>query len=160
MISPEILKRYDDFERLDENRLKAIAEIAEEGNAAQGDILFKEKQPAEAFYFVIEGYIDLVQKTVDPSHPNISKEMLVGGVQPREIFGLSAIVEPYLYKATARASQPCHFIKFDGPALRALIDEDCFLGFVFMRQISVALNDRLMDSRVQLAAAWVESQAH
>ena len=76
----------------------------------------------------------------------------------REIFGLSAVVEPYTYKATARTAQPCNFIKFDGPALRALIEEDCRLGYIFMREISVALRDRLMDSRVQLAAAWVESQ--
>ncbi len=71
---------------------------------------------------------------------------------------LSAIVEPYLYNSTGRTAQPSHFIKIDGPQLRELIDNDCVLGCIFLRQISVALTERLMDTRVQLAAAWVDSQ--
>ncbi len=86
------------------------------------------------------------------------EDLLVGSVQPRDIFGLSAIVEPYLYNSTGRTAQPSHFIKVDGPQLRELIDNDCALGCIFLRQISVALTERLMDTRVQLAAAWVDSQ--
>ena len=158
MISPEFLKRFDFFSRLNEDSLKAIAMIAEEEKAAPGTTLFEEKQPANAFYFLIEGYIDLYQRTFDTYYPRISKDLLVGSVQPREIFGLSAIVEPYLYNSTGRTAQPSHFIKIDGPRLRELIDEDCVLGCIFLRQISVALTERLMDTRVQLAAAWVDSQ--
>ncbi len=158
MISPEYLKRFDDFGLLNQDQLEAIARIAEEGKADQGVTLFEEKQPANGFYFLIEGYIDLYERTFDTYYPKISKDLLVGEVHPQEIFGLSAIVEPFKYHATARTAQPCRFIKFDGPALRELIQGDCSLGFMFMRQISVALNDRLMDTRVQLAAAWVESQ--
>jgi CRP-like cAMP-binding protein len=158
MISPELLKRFDFFGRLNRDSLKAIAMIAEEEQVAQGSTLFEEKQPANAFYFLIEGYIDLYQRTFDTYYPKISKDLLVGSVHPREIFGLSAIVEPYLYNATGRTAQPSHFIKIDGPRLRALIDENSQLGCIFLRQISVALTERLMDTRVQLAAAWVDSQ--
>jgi CRP-like cAMP-binding protein len=158
MITPEFLKHYDFFERLNHNQLKAIALFAEEGKAEQGATLFEEKQPANAFYFLIEGYLDLYQRSFDTYYPKISKDLLVGAVHPHEIFGLSAIVEPFIYHATGRTAQNCHFVKFDGPQLRALIDDDCQLAYIFMKQIALALTERLMDSRVQLAAAWVESQ--
>jgi CRP-like cAMP-binding protein len=158
MITPERLRRLDFFALFDDVHRQALADITEEEQVPQGITLFEEKQPATAFYFLIEGYIDLYQRTFDTYYPTLSKDLLVGAVHPREIFGLSAIVEPYIYKATARTAQPCHYIKFDAAGLRELIDEDCRLGYIFMREISVALTDRLMDTRVELAAAWVESQ--
>ena len=158
MINPDRLHRLSFFGLFDEEHRKAIAEVAEEEEIAQGVTIFEEKQAANALYFLIEGYIDLYQRTFDTYYPNLSKDLLVGAVHPREIFGLSAMVEPFIYRTTARSAQPCHFLKFDGPSLRALIDEDCRLGYIFMREISFALRDRLMDTRVELAAAWVESQ--
>lgn len=157
MVPIEFLKRYHFFSHLSDERLKALAEIAEEGHAEAGVTLFEEKTPANAFYFLIEGYIDLYQHTFDTHYPRIHKDLLVGAVHPREIFGLSAIIEPFTYNATARTAQPCHFIKLDGPALRDLIEQDCQLGYIFLKQITAALTERLMDARVELAAAWVES---
>jgi len=157
MISTDLLKRYDLFGRMDQTGLEKIAKIADELREAQGVTLFEEKQPANTFYFLIEGYIDLYQRTFDTYYPRISKDLLVGAIHPHEIFGLSAIIEPFTYNATGRTAQPCHFIKFDGPQLREMIDEDCLMGYLFMKQISLALTERLMDTRVQLAAAWVES---
>ena len=158
MISAELLRRFNFFSRLNNDQLMDLAAIAEEGTVEPGITLFEEKQPAVAFYFLIEGYIDLYQRTFDTYHPRISKDLLVGTVHPREVFGLSAIVEPYTYNSTGRSAQPCHFIKFDGPQLRELIDEDSQLGFLFLKQITIRLTERLMDTRVQLAASWVESQ--
>jgi CRP-like cAMP-binding protein len=158
MISPESLKRHAFFGLMGQEQLKSLSEIADIEETPQGITLFEEKQPANTFYYLIEGFIDLYQRTFDTYYPNISKDLLVGAVQPQEIFGLSAIVEPYIYHSTGRTAHPCNYIKFDGPRLRALINDDCQLGFIFMRQISVALTERLMDTRVQLAAAWVESQ--
>lgn len=157
MVPIELLKRYHFFSHLSEERLKILAEIAEEAQVESGVTLFDEKNPATAFYFLIEGYIDLYQHTFDTHYPRIHKDLLVGAVHPREIFGLSAIVEPFTYHATARTAQPCHFIRFDGPALRDLIEQDSQLGYVFLKQITAALTERLMDARVELAAAWVES---
>ncbi len=158
MISPDRLRRLDFFGLFDDAHRQALANIVKEEQVSQGVTLFEEKQPACCFYFLIEGYIDLYQRTFDTYYPSISKDLLVGAVHPREIFGLSAIVEPYVYKATARTAQPCRFLNFDAVALRELIDEDCRLGYIFMREITIALTDRLMDTRVQLAAAWIESQ--
>lgn len=158
MIAPERIHRLAFFGLLDQPHLERIAEIAEEEEVPQGITLFEEKQPANSFYFLIEGYVDLYQRTFDTYYPNLSKDLLVGTVHPREILGLSAIVEPFMYKATARTAQPCRFVKFDGPGLRSLIDDDCKLGYIFMREIANALTERLMDTRVELAAAWVESQ--
>ena len=158
MINPDRLHRLSFFGFFDEDRRNAVAEVAEEEEVPQGITLFEEKQPANALYYLVEGYIDLYQRTFDTYYPSLSKDLLVGAVHPHEIFGLSAMVEPYTYRATARTAQPCNYVKFDGPRLRALIEEDCRLGYIFMRQVTFALRDRLNDTRVELAAAWVESQ--
>jgi CRP-like cAMP-binding protein len=158
MISSDFLKRFNFFKRMTNDQLNTIAAIADEANVPQGSTIFEEKKPAIAFFFLIEGYIDLYQRTFDTYHPKVSKDLLVGAVHPREIFGLSAIVEPFVYNATARTASPCHFIQFDGAKLRELIECDYELGYMFMKQISIRMADRLMDMRVQLAAAWVDSQ--
>jgi len=158
MIDPERLHRLAFFALLDKKDIEKISVIADEEETPQGFTLFEEKQPANAFYFLIEGYVDLYQRTFDTYYPSLSKDLLVGTVHPREILGLSAIVEPFTYKATARTAQPCHAIKFDGPGLRRLIEDDCRLGYIFLREIANALTERLMSARVELAAAWVESQ--
>ncbi len=158
MIHPDRFSRLSFFGLFDEHHRASIAEIAEEEELPQGVTVFEEKQPANALLFLIEGYIDLYQRTFDTYYPSLSKDLLVGAVHPREIFGWSAMVEPYLYRSTARTAQPCQIIRLDGPKLRELIEEDCRLGYIFMREVSLVLRDRLMDTRVELAAAWVESQ--
>lgn len=158
MINPDRLSRLSFFGLFDEADRSMLAEIAEEEEIPQGITIFEEKQPANSLYYLIEGYIDLYQRTFDTYYTSLNKDLLVGAVHPREIFGLSSMVEPYIYRSTARSAQPCQYIKFNGPHLRELIDEDCRLGYIFMREISQGFRDRLMDTRVELAAAWVESQ--
>ena len=86
MINPDRLHRLAFFGLFDEERCKALAEIADEEEVPQGITLFEEKQPSNALFFLIEGYIDLYQKTFDTYYPSLTKDLLVGAVHPRDFW--------------------------------------------------------------------------
>lgn len=154
MISPEILRRYPYFGTLSPAQLEAIADISEEVTYEMGATVFKESQPADKLYLLINGGIDLYAKSEEEFHPKSRKEFSVGEINPGELFGLSALVEPYVMTAGARVSQKCQVLEIDAVALRRLIGEDHELALHLITQTAKALKQRLEAVRIQLAAAW------
>ena len=154
MISPELLRRYPFFSQLSSANLKAIAMISDEVEVAAGKIIFSENQPAESFYFLIDGSIDLSYAIQESHPPRTRKEFEVGEINPEEIFGISALIEPYAINATGKAANDCRFIAIDSKALRALMELDHHMGFIFMSQVAKVVMQQLIGVRVQLAAAW------
>jgi CRP-like cAMP-binding protein len=154
MVSPELLRRYPFFGPLSAAQLKSIAMIADEDSVQQGQELFEECQPANQLYLLIDGSIDLSYKSEEEYHPKKTKVFSVGEINPEEVFGISALIEPYEFNATAVASQDSRVVKIDAEQLRELISEDNQLGYILMHQISKTAMERLAYTRVQLAAAW------
>jgi CRP-like cAMP-binding protein len=156
MISPETLRRYPFFGSLNPSQLQAVADIAEVVEFQKSDTIFEECQPANFLYILVKGGVDFYYKSEEEFHPKTSKEFPVGEVNPGEPFGLSALLEPYLLNATARASQDSQAIQFDAVALRALGEQDKVLAYNILLQAAKAMMERLASVRVQLAAAWVK----
>jgi CRP-like cAMP-binding protein len=157
MISPELLRRYPSFGLFNETQLKAIAMIAEEDSAPAGTVLFEERQPATHLYLLLEGGVDLSYRSEEEYHPKTRKEFAVGEINPGELFSISALIEPYVLNATARLSQDSKFVKIEAASLRELMEQDCSMGYLAMKQITKALMERLIYTRVQLAACWSSS---
>lgn len=149
MISPEVLRRYPFFCCLNEDQQKAIAMVSEEIFADTGTVLFREGQPVEALYLLMEGNIDLYYAASGDSR----EEFLVGEVSVGEAFSISALIEPYTLTATARVASPSRILKVDAPALRALCEVDSKMGYTLMRQVASIALERLHFARVELAAA-------
>jgi CRP/FNR family transcriptional regulator, cyclic AMP receptor protein len=127
--------------------------IADEVKCETGTILLEEGNEADTLFLLIDGDIDISYKSEEPYYPKGSKVFHVGDVNPGELFGVSSLVDPYRYNATATSSQACQMIKFDSKALRTLSDLDCSLGYALIQQIAKTINVRLAFTRVQLAAA-------
>jgi CRP/FNR family transcriptional regulator, cyclic AMP receptor protein len=153
MISPELLRRYPFFGLLTDAQLKAIAMIAQEVNIPNGSQIFKEEDSADTLYLLLQGSVDLYYTVDTEGMLDFSKEFLVGEVNPGEAFGISALMEPYLFTATAKADQDLRLISIDAIALRALLEEDSKMSCVIMYQVAKAYAERLRSTRIQLAAA-------
>lgn len=153
MISPELLRRFPFFGFLDDTQLKAVAMLADEIDVEQGASLFETDQPAAALYVMEEGSIDLNYKVIDRDDPRIVKEFFISELNPGDIFGLSALLEPYRHTMTAKALAPSKVIKIEAMGLRALSELDVKLQAGLMKATAKAAMDRLHDTRVQLAAA-------
>jgi len=154
MISPELLKQYPFFGPFSETQLREIAMISDELTAVKGSILFEEGKPANELYLLIDGNVDLYYLTQEEFRQKVVKEFLVGEINPGEIFGISVLIEPFIYSASAHVSQTCKYLRIEGDELRDLLEKDTKMGCLFLRQINKVLMERLSYTRVQLAAAW------
>jgi CRP/FNR family transcriptional regulator, cyclic AMP receptor protein len=150
MVSPELLRRYPFFALLDDEQLKAIAMIAQEKSYPKGALLVKENTTATCLALLLEGDIDLI---FSGGGEGAITNALVGSIAPGEAYGVSSLIEPYRYTATARATVPVKVIEIDGLALRALVEKDCKMGHIMMRNVAIAVLERLRYTQLELAAA-------
>jgi CRP-like cAMP-binding protein len=155
MISPELLRRFPFFGGLSDAQLREISMITEEEIFEKGSIILADKKPADKLCLLIDGSVDLVYLSVDELglNPGPAKELMAGEINPGEIFGISALIEPYIYGSTVRASMKSRVLIIKAPELRSLINADSILENHLLKQTIHALMDRLNATRVQLAAA-------
>jgi CRP-like cAMP-binding protein len=157
MISLGLLQRFPFFSFMNEKQLKAIALIAEELSLHPGDTLVEANMPADAFYFVTKGHLPYYMVVTSEHIPDYRREYFVGYINPEEIFGISALLEPYYYTATMRADKPCTVIKINAPGLRALCEVDPQLSVGLMKAVANAAMERLQMTRVLLVAQMAET---
>ncbi len=153
MISPELLRRFPFFHFLDDAQLKALAMIAEEVTYDRGAVIVEAGQPASALYVLIEGDVAYYLVATSEHDPYYKKEYFISEINPGEIFGISALIEPYVYTATLKADKPSRAIQINAPALRALCEVDVKLSGGLYRAIAKVAMERLKDTRIQLVAA-------
>lgn len=153
MISPELLRRYPFFSFLNEEQRNALAMIGEEVTYEPGQVLFESGQPAEALYFALEGTFSYYLVVTSEHDPYYRKEYYICDINPGEVFGISALIEPYVYTATMRAEKGGRALRFNAYALRALCEVDVHLSYAFMRALAHVAMDRLQMMRTQLIAA-------
>ncbi len=153
MISPELLRRYPFFAFLEEAQLRAVAMLSEEIEVEDGALVFDSGKPAEALCLLTEGSLDLYYVVVDREDPDLKKEFFLNEFSAGEVFGISALIEPYTYTSSVRATKASRVVKMDAAGLRALSELDAKLSAGLMKAVAKAAMERLQDTRVQLAAA-------
>lgn len=153
MVSPELLRRYPFFAGVADADLKNIAMIADMVALGPGTILFEADQPADALYFLVDGSVELHFVVIDRENPKIRKDFFVTEIDPGEVFGLSALIEPHRYSLTLRVGTPSHVISIRAEPLRALCDANSALGYRLMKRLAKAALLRLGETRVHLVAA-------
>lgn len=153
MISPELLRRFPFFSFMDDKQLKAVAMIAEEISYNNGEDVVANNTPASKLFFLIEGTASYYYIVTSEHDPYYKQEYFISDFNPGEIFGISALIEPYVFTATVRAEKSCRLIEIDASALRALCEVDVQLSCGLMRAIAKAAMERLQHTRVQLIAA-------
>ena len=157
MIPLELLRRFSFFSFMDDKELKAVATIAMELHLNAGDVLVEANTSANALYFLISGHMPYYMLVTSEHIPDYQQEYFIGYINPEEIFGISALLEPYRYTATLRADGACRVIKIDASALRALCEVDSHLSVGLMQAIAKAAMERLQMTHVQLVAEMLKT---
>ena len=153
MISSEILRRFPFFSFMNDAQLKAVAMIAEEKDYKNGDSIINADTPATSLFFLMEGSVAYYYIVTSEHDPYYKHEYYISDFNPGEIFGISALIEPYIYTGAVRVEKACKLIKIDALALRALCEVDTKLSSGLMYAIAKAALERLQQTRVQLIAA-------
>ena len=136
------------------DHLTQIAMMSDEVEVEQGEVIFEECQPAETFFVLLDGSVDLYYKTEEEYPKKVTKVFDVGEINPGEILTFSALIEPYVLNASGKASKDSRLVRIDAIKLRALFEEEPRLGYMAMQQLTKAIMENLAYTRVQLAAAW------
>jgi len=151
MVSPEVLERFSLCAGLDEEALRRLAAIAEEVSFPRGTLIFAEGDPAHTFYLLLDGWVDILVN-LDASG---ERRELVTILSPGDLFGWSAVVEPYVYTASALCASPVTAIGIRGNDLRQLLETDPRLGWVFITRVSRVIVSRLRATRAQVVGLLV-----
>lgn len=137
------------FEDLDADRATAIAAAGRHFRHRSGDVIFREGQPASDLYALGEGRVALdINVQVTPDRPDVPTTVDIAG--PTDCFGWSALVEPYVYTATARCVESCAGFVVDGAELRKLMRDDPRLGYEVMSKLARCVAGRLDQTRARL----------
>lgn len=154
MISPERLRHHRFFSQFKEEQLISLSMITEQVSLESEETLFEEGKPAQELYFLLSGCVDLYYTLTDSARPQDRKEALVCQVNPGEMFGISALIEPFMLTATARSSGQSEVLRLDLEQLQELFEKDPHLEILMMHKVAKAAIERLHCTRLLLAAAY------
>lgn len=118
--------------------------VAETFCFAEGETVFREGEAARYLYILKSGRI-----AIEIHVPSKGRRPVLT-VHPGEVFSWSALVEPYIETASARAAEPSEVLAFKGEVLSALCSEDTALGLELYRTIAKLVSDRLTATRLQM----------
>ena len=150
MVSTELLRRYPFFAGLNDDQLRELAMITEELEVQEGETLFAGETGADFLYLLQNGSVELHYVVVDERGMETPQDFMVGIINPMEVFGISVLIEPYNYTASATANRPSSVLQVDGPKLRALCEADTEMYVTLLERISSTALLRLRDTRMQL----------
>lgn len=158
MVTLELLRHFPFFCFMDDRELKAVATVAQDLHLKQGDVLVEAGQPADALFFLIDGHLPYYMVVTTERVPDYRQEYFIGYINPNEIFGISALIEPYRFTATIRVDEPSRVIRIEASALRALCEMDTNLSIGLLKAIAKTAMERLEMTRVQLVAETMKKE--
>jgi CRP-like cAMP-binding protein len=124
--------------------LSQLAELAELRSYPADTTLLREGGPTTEFGIVLSGRIAL--RTLVPERGPIT----ILTVEPGDVFGWSALVEPHVSTSTVVALEPVEVLVFSGAALRRLLAADAALAASVYPRLLRAVARRLVGTRTQL----------
>jgi CRP/FNR family transcriptional regulator, cyclic AMP receptor protein len=149
----EILVEAPTLRGLAPEHLELIAGCGTIRSFRQGERLFREGDPADAFYVVRHGRLAL--EIFVPGRGEVTVATIGAG----EIAGWSWLVPPYTWHLDARAVEGGSAIEFDGACLRGKCEADPRFGYEVMKRFAMVLLERLQQTRVQMLDVYGHSPA-
>jgi CRP-like cAMP-binding protein len=134
----ELLGRTSFFADADQSHIERVAEGSATRTLTRGDVLFREGDPPDALYLVIEGRIAIVMASqVD------RRESVVALMEPGDLFGELGMLDEGPRSAMARALERSTVLEVPFEPVRRVFDEDPRLLWNVTRLLATRL--RVMD---------------
>jgi CRP/FNR family cyclic AMP-dependent transcriptional regulator len=146
MIDPNILAalaRHRFTKDLGEQHRLRLAEGARPFRASRDGHLFRENEPAHAFYLIQAGHVEI------GTHLAKRGEVMIQRVGAGDVVGWSWLLPPYRWEFDARAVDDVEGLSFDAAWLRDQCDRDHDLGYHLLKQLVAVVSRRLAATRLQ-----------
>jgi len=140
------------FKGLAPQYLALLAEVAMFKEFAEDEVIFREGDPANRFYLILEGEV-----AVESPMPE-SGSVVLQTIGANDVLGWSWLFPPYYWHFDARATKPTKAIFFYGTWLRENCERDHDFGYEMMKRMSAIVIQRMQAARKQLAQAQARAK--
>ena len=147
----EAITEHAFFQGLKPEHVAVLTEGATAAKFKAGDVLFREREPANQFYLIESGKV--VLEAHEPANSTIPVQMLGAG----EVLGWSWLFPPFFWHFQARALEPTNVIILSGAHLLVCAERNHEFGYDLMKRMAQVVIHRLQATRKQLLALQVES---
>ena len=138
------LAEHPFFKGMSAKHIALIAGCATNVSFKAGQLIFKEGEPANVFYFIRQGKVQ-----VEVNVPN-KGPLVIHTRSEGDIFGWSWLLPPYRWHFDAHAAEVTRALSIDGKCLRQKCEEDHDLGYELMKRFILIVTERLEATRLQL----------
>ena len=122
--------------------VKKFMDISEMISHKKGDILFREKDPAQYFYVLLNGRVKLGVGEREETVYDVRRN--------GEAFGWSSLIGRDDYSTSAECIEPTKLLKTDSEKLGKVLESDPANGVIFFKQLAATLGNRLIESYKRL----------
>ncbi len=142
----EALRNIPLFAKIDASKLKLLAFTSERLNYEPGQNLFKQGDPGDAAYIILEGEADIIVDTP-------GGELVVANMKKSDFVGDIAILCDVPRTATVRATKPLSALVISKELFFRLVTEFPEMSVEIMRELANRLNKTTQDLMAARAAA-------
>jgi CRP/FNR family cyclic AMP-dependent transcriptional regulator len=126
----KLISKQPFCEGMNQSHVEWLAASAMEIDFGPGQFIFKQGDPANRFYLILSGEVTLTFQSKEKEPLPVRK--LVAG----ENLGWSWLFEPYLFHASAQATEPTKALFFYGTLLRQKCEENKDCGYEIMKRVA------------------------
>ena len=138
------IARHPFFGQMKPNLLGIVCAQAQEMRFSPGQTIFRQGEPANRFYIILDGQVAL--ECHAPPHGDILIQRFGGG----EVLGWSWLLAPFAWEFQARAVEATEIIALDGGHLLVMCEQNHELGFELLKRMSKLIVATLQAIRRQL----------
>ena len=171
MIEKNLLEKFSIFSDIHAENLMEIAQFGDILEFSAGQTIFEDGEKASDLYGVLDGEVELgitvkdkilkadiqYEEALQTRIETIESVIIVESIDPGEIFGWSAFIDPRLYTSDARCSQPARILSLPADELKAIFAQSPQVGFVFMERLSEIISRRLRNRTDKLVESWSQA---
>jgi len=136
MVTTEDLKKMVIMTHLKDDMFNRIISITDVLKFEDQDIIFGQGDIADRFYMVKRGKVLLEQRIAEKI------TVSVGSIKPGFAFGWSTMIEEGYYTTDAVCAEPCEIFSMRGDKIRALCENDPYMGYLLSQRLLVILKKR------------------
>ncbi len=131
----------DLFKGVSQRFITRVANGAEEQSYNKNSVIFEKGEEASHFYVLAAGDVHIVI---------VETQATLAVNRPGEVFGWSALVEPYRYTATARCVRDARVLKISRDIVEAAIKDHPSEGIAVLNNLTRIIASRLSFAYRQL----------
>lgn len=139
----DILRQSEPFGKLNDEQLEAVEKICTSEEFQTGTVITRQ-DVGDRFYVIEDGLVGIIYEVGPLSQRQVQS------ASKYDVFGWSALIEPFKCRATAKAIKKTTTLSFNGKELYDLCSNDPVMGLSITRGLFSNVRKRLRESYIQL----------